>query len=611
MPTIVDALVVSLALDATKFNEGQKQAIDNLRKMEDQTRRTGQNIERSGAGIVSFFRSVESPIAGLRQHLENLALSTDRPQRQLAQLGAQGRRTGAGVEAGAAAGAAGLRALTVAGLGAIVTVTALDKLMKSASTSAQGVFGAGIGAAAAGMTIGRTSAISQALFTGGNVPEAQTQAWLADITQWQEHLKLTGQGSERLTLLAQVRAGITGQETPEQMMIKMARTFSGLSEKEAVARGALAGLSPEAALELRRQGPSFAGNVEAARQRSITSSQSQAARDLITAQNDLSTSWSNLTRQLYEDVTPAFAKFEGFLARVFNLVDEAAKEGTADSPKSGFVRGIWNRIMPRWLGGNREAFQGAAATGGTAGGGGDEGAIRDTIKRAGEASGLNPDQIRMAQAGFLSAFSFESNLRHDAQRPGGSDTGWAQWVGSRLAHMRQYGDPHSLEANQQQLYYELTGPFKDKLLAAGRASSPREAALAAHYFESGGAAQFEGAAKTGHLAQADNFYRSLASDRWAAVRGAPGVKFNSRGEPYSASLDNMPADQAAGARASMAAIRAAQRAGRSWGDISGDTHNVSVGDVTVHTQATDALGTGLAVRDAMKSLVNPANTGQE
>jgi hypothetical protein len=147
----------------------------------------------------------------------------------------------------------------------------------------------------------------------------------------------------------------------------------------------------------------------------------------------------------------------------------------------------------------------------------DEQVIRDTIRQAGEKAGLNPEQIRMAQAGFLSAFSFESNLRHDIVRPGGTDTGWAQWVGPRLRHMREYGDPRSIEANQKQLFYELTGPYREYLLRAGRARSPTEAATAAHYFESGGAPQFEGAVKMGHIRHAEAFYRKSAATEQAAA----------------------------------------------------------------------------------------------
>jgi hypothetical protein len=151
----------------------------------------------------------------------------------------------------------------------------------------------------------------------------------------------------------------------------------------------------------------------------------------------------------------------------------------------------------------------------------DEQVIRDTIRQAGEKAGLNPEQVRMAQAGFLSAFSFESNLRHDVIRPGGTDTGWAQWVGPRLRHMREYGDPRSIEANQKQLFYELTGPYREYLLRAGRARTPTEAATAAHYFESGGAPQFEGAVKLGHIRHAEAFYRkSAATDQAAATAPA-------------------------------------------------------------------------------------------
>ena len=84
------------------------------------------------------------------------------------------------------------------------------------------------------------------------------------------------------------------------------------------------------------------------------------------------------------------------------------------------------------------------------------------------------------------------------------------------------------------------------------------------------------------------------------------------GMPYAASLEHLPADQAANVRASMAAIRAAQQSGKDWskpavGDVT-HNHNLTVGDVTVNTRATDPAGTGAAVHGALKQLVTSANS---
>lgn len=58
-------------------------------------------------------------------------------------------------------------------------------------------------------------------------------------------------------------------------------------------------------------------------------------------------------------------------------------------------------------------------------------------------------------------------------------------------------------------------------------------------------------------------------DPFAVVRGAPGVKFNSLGKPYSAEIDSMSGQEKANVEASMRAIRESQRSGGAWGRPSG------------------------------------------
>lgn len=262
-----------------------------------------------------------------------------------------------------------------------------------------------------------------------------------------------------------------------------------------------------------------------------------------------------------------YNKFAAMLERVFKLGPQPEEAGAGGGGAGGGGGRSPGGATP---GRGRTGPYGGSmrATGGEGGSprlstGPDEAVIRDTISQAGKAVGLNPEQIKMAQAGFLSAFSYESNLRHDITRKGGTDTGWAQWVGPRLRHMQQYGDPHSLEANQKQLFYELTGPYKDALLKAGRAANPTESATAAHYFESGGAPQFEGDVKRGHLAQANNFYKKIMGDVAQGARSLfpPGTKFNSMGKAISPDILGMSREDQAKVDQSMRAIKDSMRPG--------------------------------------------------
>ena len=188
---------MQFALDPSSFNEGQQRAIDRMHALEQAAARSAKSVEGEGLGVVAFFRTLDQPLASLKQHFENLVSSTHRPRVAMQDLAAEGRRTGAEVEAGAATGAAGLRALGVAGLGAFAVFKAVQTEMNAAARSAQTVFGTGVRAAAAGVSTQRVSAVSLAL-SGGNVPQEQTQAWLADWGKWQANLP-TGAGQERFS----------------------------------------------------------------------------------------------------------------------------------------------------------------------------------------------------------------------------------------------------------------------------------------------------------------------------------------------------------------------------------------------------------------------------
>src|SRR5579863_2864994 len=132
MPTLLDEFVLALKLDPSQFTESQQKAADALSQTEGAATRSGARMEKAGGGVAAFFRSLEHPIAGLKRQFEALATGAAKPQANLSSLAAQGLRTGANVQAGALAGASGLRILGIAGLGAFATLTALDKLMGAA-----------------------------------------------------------------------------------------------------------------------------------------------------------------------------------------------------------------------------------------------------------------------------------------------------------------------------------------------------------------------------------------------------------------------------------------------------------------------------------------------
>lgn len=359
MPTIIDELVLKFSLDPRGFDEGQRKVLDRVGKLEDGAKRAGQQVEKSGAGVVTFFRSIEHPIASLRLHFERLATSAIAPQRRLADLASQARRTGTSVEAGALSGAAGLRVLGAAGLAAFAALKGINELMSGASQNASRVFGAGLGAAGAGTPIGRYTAISQALNVSGNVPEADTQAWLTAFTQARERAAQGDYGAaialNRQLTIAGINADVW-TSTPEQAIVAAARRFGQVPSETARASGDLLGMSPALAEALHRSGNRLPAQITQQR-RELTKRDVESANALLKAQNDLDQSWKRLTTTIYDELTPALTSWSNWLKRIIDDI-EAGQGKTygpeGESETSGAVPGSWwDRHMPRWLGGHR------------------------------------------------------------------------------------------------------------------------------------------------------------------------------------------------------------------------------------------------------------------
>lgn len=65
MTTVIDALIVELSLDPSKFNKGQAEAVDSLRKMETEAKKRGGEVEKAAAGIEQGFAAVQKRLLGV------------------------------------------------------------------------------------------------------------------------------------------------------------------------------------------------------------------------------------------------------------------------------------------------------------------------------------------------------------------------------------------------------------------------------------------------------------------------------------------------------------------------------------------------------------------
>ncbi len=599
---------MTLSLDPTKFTEGQKRAVASLQQTARQLQTQAQGMQRSGTSIVSVFEGIQHPIAALHRTFQQLTVATSRSaplQKNLSDIAVQGRRSGAGIQSGALAGASGLRILGVAGLGAFAAITALNKAMQGATENAGTTFAAGVRGAAAGMNIRGFTAISQALFQRANVPQEETQNWLAEITQWQQRLRLTGQGAERMVPLAQTGAGIAGlTDTPEQMLRKFATTFHGLSEQEAIARGGLAGLSPALSLSLRSAGGRFPALVEAERRRSTTDAQAKSAGDLLKGSNNLIVAWDNMSRIIYTELNPAFEKLYNTLTDIIEFfsvgpgakakrdaVAEAAVNALPGGPLINLGRRAWN-----W-------FKGGAAPAPPSG---------STPPGASSPTpGIGHTAPRAERAAFIREYAASKGLNPDAVLATAGGEGLNVYTGDAGT---SFGD----------FQLHVGGGMGDQALAAGVdirnpnkwKEQDRFAIDQMAVNRDKGAGWFAGQWHGAPAWAAHSFATSSAPSLAQTLNRSklpPGVRLNSKGEMISQDLFyNLPGQRigAAGVVTDINTFKAASaRVEAQRASIMHDYGGVTTGDINVHTQATDPRGIGQAVVGAIKGMVPQAKTG--
>lgn len=65
MPSVIDQLFVELGIDAAKFTQGQRDALDSLRKLQDEMGKTGKGAEAEGTKLTDFFSNLKRQAIGL------------------------------------------------------------------------------------------------------------------------------------------------------------------------------------------------------------------------------------------------------------------------------------------------------------------------------------------------------------------------------------------------------------------------------------------------------------------------------------------------------------------------------------------------------------------
>jgi hypothetical protein len=409
MPTIIDNLIVSLSLDPSRFTSGQKEAADALRKLEDSSERAATNVGRQTQSVATnFFRALDQPFQTLKKHFEELA-GISAPgsalRRSMGATATAGRSIGVEVAEGAAAGTIALRAMGIAGLAAMAGVTALFGAVKAVTDINKGIFSAGVGAGVAGMPIREFTAVSQALFKGQNVPEADTQGWLASMRQFQENARVGDLDPARVLALG--RAGYRGSllASPEEMLRQMAMIFAGMPEETAEQRGMALGMTPTMVHGLREaglKGPEALDReiAEARRTTAMTPQQQTAAEKELAAMNRLTAAWENLERHFIMNFEQPIEKLLNWIASWFpDQTDVAGGAAPTNpivplpwedqAPLPGETYEDWQRRLRSWRGTGGVAGAAPSGANGTAPGGAGGGASYNAPPGPGSPTGGN------------------------------------------------------------------------------------------------------------------------------------------------------------------------------------------------------------------------------
>jgi hypothetical protein len=215
MANVIDELVVAIKVDPKGVQPQAKAALQNISNVQKQAAAQGTQIARQPLmQLNNFMGRYNKQLSGVHQNLS--------------QVGAQSRRTGQSVYAGAVYGARGLRQLagsaTVA-YGAIKTVQGtIDKLGASLTTTSRTARAAW----ASGMDPQRLGAIAKYFRVVSNVPEEQTESIIQNFTQEIEAYRQgISENPTAVTRLAQFAGiGDITQLSTEQVMRQIATVLS-------------------------------------------------------------------------------------------------------------------------------------------------------------------------------------------------------------------------------------------------------------------------------------------------------------------------------------------------------------------------------------------------
>ena len=546
--------------------------------------------------VVAFIEGLSNPLQLARRHLEAIVAPARNVQSNLSQTAGQAARTGATVEAGALAGAAGLRVMASAALIGLAAVVALGKAWEGFKDTAASSQAAGVGAAAAGMPVERYTAVAQALFQGsGNVPQEETQAWLSSFGQLQQQVKL-GLGNPNDPRFAALGLlGIGPFDSPEEILRKFALRTQGETQQQVVAQGASIGLSAAAALELQRQGPNFERNVTQAEKTAVTDRDVAAAKEFNRALAEMQVEFRAMYRELFLDVEPALLAFTHGLTAFARDIKPFIEWLFSVNDKLNTVLNAPN-ALGHYL---HDTLWGTTAAPATPGGPPEE--LVQSIVRA---EGSKDTDV--SSAGAVGRFQVLPSTAKPYLQPGEdlADPKVNERVGrAYIADLwARYHD-----AKAVMIAYNSGPANADRWIAAGRDDSVLSPGVR-HYANQAPTTVTPvppQPAVPETVGPVQEYVRGLMGDLGLGPRMEPGVP-GGAAPTGGTDTGNVPATPARQHVSMLGGIRSGQLAMNVPAAANANGPSFTFGDVIVNTHATDAAGTAAAVRDTLNRNIQVA-----
>ena len=527
MANVVDALTVTLGLDAKAFKAGIDQAKTDQKALRDESAKTATELEARGKQAAQFFSSVKNEALGLMgvllggKGLESFARNATT---ELAALGREARNIGIAVPELAA-----FRNMVERNGGSAEAATSSFRNLTDEMERFK--------------VFGTSSLIPYLSPIGGERGDSAMQTYMKFVKFAQDH-------KDDVSLINLIGKGLgfdqgsidTAKSGIAEVNRQLAESYKlGVPTEEMVKRmqemqSALIGLG---------QAGKGAGNIMLAQIAPGLTAVAKGLSDIVANDPKALVAMAAITGYLVTIAGLNFGAVTAFLARLFPTValPLALSGDTAQNPearipydpvtnpnlfdRNGAVGQWWSRTMPSWMGGASSGASSSATPSLLN--------LQEQQRIAGIRDSLMNDLgiSKEAAAGIMSNLWAESGVRGINEKnptvPGSrGGFGWAQWTGPRRDAFEAWSkakglDPASDEANYGFLVQELKTKYPRILqqLQAGKIT-PYEAANVFYQYESGGDPGLE-KNRAGHVVNADQIagFTPPAGSRFApATAGA-------------------------------------------------------------------------------------------